>query len=1494
MFEKKIEDHKAEATAMASEIKHLTAQNERGQQQLRAAAEANEASQATIQELEARIADLEHSLRLSSATDEERDALEKRAAADSGLARSLEQQLMDARAEIRETATELDRLKLVEVEARGLRDRVQASEAWADELAGRAIDPEILESKDDTIASLRVQLAEAQAQPARESTDPDVLAAKERVIEDLRHQLTIATARSDQASANAEMQRRLDEAPAAVSVAVPVSTTPDSVEASAAQVEIAELSKQLAAALEEVDLVKAEAEKDKATAVAQAQAGANAEDAEDAEQLIQDLSAQLVEMRAALEAAVSRPDLSTELAAATAEAAVHESAMEGMRAETSRLKDDLASAHRQIADHSAADFEGQLAMKQSTIEEQGRRIVALEANRDQPGGAAEMDARLEIQLCRAREEQLNRAVSEAEAAADAAQASAKAICEAKDRVISQLTAQIQMMHARGPATGGPVSIEKSGSEIASLQLRVAEAEAAAEAAAEGPAKVVEELEKKLKAAEEQVELLSAAAAEQQAASAVSFAPAAELYSELRGRDAELAALREQMRTPPLGWLSPDEKTELQGRVTAAEARAEEAEVRAYRFKEDADKLAQEVHAAGSKVRNFERNAADAEKEEAQAAANEAAEARLRLQLSERENEVRQLRDRLQAQELRGDETVRRVQDSDAAIRRVQQMADDTNAANAAVIQDLASRKDALEAELATASGIKAKQDSTIRRQNTGLEEATRRLREQEQHIKTLRDELGALTGQRAIAQELEGELDKARASEARLVESLDEAQNLADDTIAELRKKESELSATNSRLTVLEGEMRLARGIAKETEENDALLIRDLQVKITRLQEDLSDREEDVSRLREGFVDKETRVRQAERAQSQAKAQIEEQENDIKSLVEQIRSSEEESRIRLEEVAALEVRCRDLERLVPRCADLESEIATLGELRAAANDAVAKAEARHETLAAELRRGEAEAESMRALAEQHTAQMVQAEASIARGHAELSRALEDAAAGRAAERELEHAMSSLAQRETTVRELTDTLSNTTAALAEAQSKMTLTPEELMALRAELDVCRTSTEQAEKFAATAAREVKDRDRMMVEISEARDRAVLEAQSRNLEMTKDIASLEAELAVLKKLEEDKLAIEAEASKLARACEGLSLELEKARTTMGELDHEKRSLEARVQQLFDERELMTHERASLTAEADRQQVARGELITKTTMLEEKSADLNARLTSAEAERELLREKLNTATASMATVERQLAGAEADRRDAQTRILDLEAVVSARTAAEGAAMRAAASELDELQLKLGGAEMARDRAEAQLRAATHEKERVQLQLQSSLNEFQLTSSAAEQRTIEFDALHRRVRELTDRLGQMANERDALLQGRDDIAAAVAHHRGDAEALAARLDAANFEREALLRQIDRNVAASDRLSLLEDENRALRNSLDETTRLAEQLRSELVGRGARTEEQEAQQVRELQKTLRLIKNTRGLLTEQEENMRRRYTEPVAPCGHVR
>ena len=202
---------------------------------------------------------------------------------------------------------------------------------------------------------------------------------------------------------------------------------------------------------------------------------------------------------------------------------------------------------------------------------------------------------------------------------------------------------------------------------------------------------------------------------------------------------------------------------------------------------------------------------------------------------------------------------------------------------------------------------------------------------------------------------------------------------------------------------------------------------------------------------------------------------------------------------------------------------------------------------------------------------------------------------------------------------------------------------------------------------------------------------------------------------------------------------------------------------------------------------------------------------------------------------------------------------------------------------ERDAFTEKLISSETDNERVLAGAKVRSHGRGRLGLQVIASANEFKMASAAVAQKERNTNML---ADELTDmsRLVEAANrERDMVADqkmagdGRcEELALALRHLRDEAAALASRPDVASREKETLTIRVETTSKA------MVDENRRLRESLAETTSLAERLREELVRSKRDTEQRDTQAQTELDEALAIIRATKDFADREERAARER------------
>ena len=933
-----------------------------------------------------------------------------------------------------------------------------------------------------------------------------------------------------------------------------------------------------------------------------------------------------------------------------------------------------------------------------------------------------------------------------------------------------------------------------------------------------------------------------------------------MQSEIDTRDVKIQSMVAELEDATATKTLLDD---MAARAKIAEVRARSAEQRAHELQ---SKLARGKYDAHQKDEMWQQTTQqdwnDANEQKARATDMVA---RAEAQVLEKDEELEKLRNRLRAEEGRADEAMLRMRNNDSIIRRVQQTADEATLANAKVNQDLTASRNHLHEKVEELLSERQITDNQVAQQRMDLEESQRRVRELEDMLASLRDENTHNAARGAMVKTLEGDLQSARASEKRLADALRQVQVQHDQLQRDMSKIAIEATELRNQNVSLDGEVRMLRTVSAETEENDSILIRDLQTKVDRLRMQLEDEEENVRRLRDGFVEKETAVRKCERAHDASKAMLDEQQQHIVHLANQLHSAETEIETLNSRLAELDLLANENSALAKALDDLANDVG-------GKEAALLEAERAHSELALQVHSADLEIQHLRSQVE-----------TIPERDRENARLLEDIRElGDVHARELvlkeaeQNLNILLNERESTIRELTGTLNETTANLAAAQLKMTLTPVELEALEIELERTRRDVMEARDREGIAAEELRN-------VLDTKERITEDLTKRCAEYAQTIVEHEGELAQLHGIAEVKIALETEAHNLAKACEGLSVQLEKSRTEATELAHKVAIKENELGAALEEQTILFKEREAFAAELDHQTIARGELIGKFNRLEERSSELERAVVATEAERDVLREQLRTATADAESAHRQLVASDADRSSLRERSASLQATLNDQAAVESVereratqAIRTLQRDRDELDARLAECEADNEKLAGRIRATVHERERTELQHHSAVNEFRLAAAANEQQSMQFATASRRAEELGAQLHGSETRRAQL-------EADIHVLREDNTLLAARLESAAQERAMLAQRLDAGMGLN-----LQHENRMLRESLAETTALAEQLREQLLAKTASREDAEKRSMEELQNTLRLLRSTKTILQEED---RRRVRESPARRG---
>lgn len=936
---------------------------------------------------------------------------------------------------------------------------------------------------------------------------------------------------------------------------------------------------------------------------------------------------------------------------------------------------------------------------------------------------------------------------------------------------------------------------------------------------------------------------------------------ATLRAQLEVKVAESIALRDELRTRPSA--NDAGATELlRARLTAAEDRAAAAEQRVFR--------GHGGHSGGAAAAMWD----DPVAHEALDAAD-----RMAAQLRDTREERDRLAFRLRTAETRVADALKRVEESDIAIRTVQRSADEGAVATATLLSDLQVAKDEVQERLDEANRAVSELQDALNIQDSKEAETNAQLQDQDRYITTIGDDNAKLTSEVTLLRTVEDDLARARDHSAKLSAELDGVKRDRAQAEKSMREQEDAIVQLRNRAVAFEGEARVARSVAKETEENDATIMRDLQTRLDRVSEELADRDEDCRRLKDGFVDKETELRQTQRAADRSHMLAQEQEQDIRHLVDQIRALEEDSNTLRRKVVELEAAVQDQ-------GVMQHTMDELARSLAAKDDQLLALEADVRELSAKLLScednllGSRETVALERASVDQLEQLLQTrDATIQRLTEEVADLSECRVREKLRAEEVDRLTIMCDERDGKVRELINSLQSATMQLAEAQLKMTLTPEELAVLRADLDQTRA---QALHLSA----ELAVRDRAMAEL-ERLNGDLAERGAKDLEL---LAEREAEIGRLMDVRAAKDAVEAEAEKLSAACEDLSLELEKVKGAFAASEQCKLELEVTLQRSRDEADVLLRERRSLDTELQHHVVARGELLEKHTKTEQALGDTMQLQAVAEEERNVYRQQTVTLADEVDSLTNHLSVADADRHALNDRVAALQLSLSERQAVDaaerermGMLLKNTQLERDALREKLVMAETDSEKFLADARVLSHEKERLELQAIASANEFKMASAAVAQKERNTNLL---ADELTDlsRLVEAANrERDMAADAKmagdarcEELELALRHLRDEASALASRLDVATRDKEALSIRVETTSKA------MVDENRRLRESLAETTSLAERLREELVRSKRDTEQRDTQAQTELAEALSIIRATKEFADREERAARER------------
>eukprot|EP00041_Stephanoeca_diplocostata_P022151 m.524941 g.524941 ORF g.524941 m.524941 type:complete len:1545 (+) comp21996_c0_seq3:371-5005(+) len=934
-----------------------------------------------------------------------------------------------------------------------------------------------------------------------------------------------------------------------------------------------------------------------------------------------------------------------------------------------------------------------------------------------------------------------------------------------------------------------------------------------------------------------------------------------LQNELDSREHRLEALSAETYAA---------RTSTEALLEQAETRAAVAEARvASLLERNADveaqlaRLGREVRAQDTRLRRQAVHTTDWEGTEEVTTRTTDSLERVRVQLADAEAEIARLGGRLRAEEARADEAMTHMHAHDAAIRKVQRVADDAAVSYAAALRDVQHSRDALQQRL---DDVLAENDR-LHAANTGLgadvDVLDRRVREQEAYIVSAREENDSLAAQTHAHRRMHEELQDARDTERKLGDALVDAQTAVDRLERELQRVTTEVVELRTQNNGLRGELDVVRGVAAETEENDAIVIRDLTGKLNRLRDDLAHAEENVSRLKNGFVEKETRIRQLERVNGKGKDLVEDQERALAQLTSELRDAEDELHRR-------ELAIGDLEGLV---SERNSRLAAMDDLAKALSEMegyTSTLTSEKEYLTAQVRDLEHRNGKLEREAEEHEVsykKLKESHDDLGKTHGQIHNKHADLLDKHSDLTDV------LKEREDVIRQLTKSLQEATEKLASAQLRMTVTPEDLAKLRSDLEAANARAAEVPPLRD----ELATRERNISALEDTRDRLARELTDRCTGYTQTIDTLEDELVQLRGLAREKDDLEAEAANLANACEGLSVQLDQTRTLLADMEHAKLVAEGKLADLVAEVDALHRERRALASELDHQTVSRGELLGKHKTLEARLTEVERLLSSAEADRTMLDEQVKSAMADLDATQRRLAATEGDRDSLKVRVESLQQSLNTEAAERKTACDKIATmeaRLHECEAALDDTKARADEARARAEQAEHERDRMELQHQSAVNEFKLASAANEQYCTERSDHERRIGDLLRELDRITAEFHRTERRLADCELENGALREDNEVLAARLDAAGRERAALADKL--NAHAEGIARDLSNENMMLRTSLAETTALAERLREQLIL--VNGEREEGQQ--ELQSTLRLLRRTKEALREEERHCR--------------
>jgi chromosome segregation ATPase len=1363
----KLEASRTELAGKSRELSSSRTQIEQLEVQLKEMQRQNSEADRQYNTARTRVQELEQGLRMAQTSDADAIAsLESERRTDKETILMLQEKI-DARAnDVRETATERDRARLLEHEVTEWRTKALAYEQ---KLQTHASDPELAKVKDETILELRRRLAGAEEQLQKQH-------------QQLQQQQTqISQHQMEMAQQAAQMALQAVKQPP-THTPTPVAPEPDDRDLRIYQMEQASAMYQETQAMlhqEIAGLRAAAAEGTVLPPTSPPQPATNPTEMAEKDQIIVELSGRVVQLEQTVQAVAAQsqsPD-----GGGSALLLAKEQTIASLRARIQTVEDLNASLSSQInaetvaaASNPAADaqvglLEGQLiaaqteasnlraACRQSEAqmaELQTKLAAKVASNNNETDSsdassnlqnvnralkeqvaqcrASQADSEAELDSANTRIAQLQRKVDRVEAERSTAAAHAGAsqsestsimseVFKTKDQMIGLLESRISELEGaiKDGATGRVNDVASQASVVADQTRRIAQLEeelGAAEkdkrnaisdltqsvamaareadhgrvvgAASSEKSMILDELKAKLAAATtgvaeadaEVTTMRNASRAKDQViaemtarlaglqdrarsdigATAASAAAAREqteavmaLRAQLQIKIAEAETLRDELRARPLDDESNNTEL-LRARLATAEDRAAAAEQRLRRGFGGGG--------GGGGSGGGGRGGRSGWDEPMESEALEAAE-RLAAQLRDAREERDRMAFRLRTAETRAEDALKRVDASDSAVRSVQRASDEGAVATAALISDLQTQKDEVQRRLAEADAVIAELQTTLDIQSSKVEEAAAQLSEQERYIGVIGEENRKITGEIAVLRTVEDDLARAREQVVRLSTELDNVKSDRKQAERSMHEQEDMIVQLRNRSVAFEGEARIARSVAKETEENDATIMRDLKTRLDRLSEELADRDEDVRRLKDSYVDKETELRHVQRAADRSHALAQEQEQDIRHLVDQIRALEEDG-------VNLRRKVVDLEGAVYEQGVMQATMDELARSIANKEDQIAALDADRREISAQLLAAEDDLLGSRETVIIERASIEQLEQLVQTRDATVARLTEEVAVlsecqvrERLRAEEVDRLSRLCDERDEKIRDLVTSLQSVTMQLAHAQLKMTLTPEELAVLRADLDHTRAT---AAHFSADL---------------EARDRTVAELEKINADLTErgirdldTLANREAELASLLDIRRVKDDVEAEAQKLTIACESLSGELERVKAACAAAELAKLEHEAACRHARDESTILLEERRALDMELQHQVAGRGEMLSKITKLEDRLADTLAAQATAEEERNLYRQQTVTLADDVESLSRHLSTADADRQNLNDRVAALQLSLSERQAIDSA----------------------------------------------------------------------------------------------------------------------------------------------------------------------------------------------------------------------------